>query len=346
VRFRGAPIAVAAVAALSLLLAPAALAATEVGTECEANQLNGQPRTLLSLAHPASNPAPVTIPHAGVITGWRSRESGETQTVTRMKVVRPVRVEGATHFKVISQSDPASLLPGLNRFSTRISVQAGDLIGLSGGAPEHGSAAPMCEEVGGEVLALEGDPAVGVEVNPEPGQTTEQFGFHQVPLVANLEPDIDGDGFGDETQDLCAQNPNIQAACPRPSLLLRGTARSRSAILFVSCSAQARIQVSASVKVGGRRLRLNALPQDIGAGDDARFVLHFSARLRRALSRLRPKHWLRLHVAVTATNNAGEFIEGQLGLKLTGRSGRRKAARWAIAASSKQQALNPTEGTE
>jgi hypothetical protein len=317
VRLRATLIAVA-VTATTLLLAPSALAATEVGAECEANQLSSLPRTLLSLAHSPANPAPVTIPRAGVITGWRSRESGETQTAARLKVARPVRVEAATHLRVIGQSDPGSLLAGLNRFPTRIPVQAGDLIGLSGNAPEQGSAAPMCEEAGGELLALEGDPAVGVEVGAEPGETN-QFGGHQVPLVAVLEPDIDGDGFGDETQDLCAQNPATQAACPRPSLLLRGRARSRSAILFVSCSAQALIRVSASVKLGARRLRLKAMPQDIGAGDDARFVLHFSDRLRAALGRLRPKHWLRLHIIVTAANSAGELIEGQLGLRLTGR---------------------------
>ena len=34
------------------------------------------------------------------------------------------------------------------------------------------------------------------------------------PISAQLEPDRDGDGFGDETQDLCPTNSQTQGACP------------------------------------------------------------------------------------------------------------------------------------
>jgi hypothetical protein len=321
VRFRGALILLGTVAALTLLLAPPALAATEVGTECESNQLNGLPRTLVSLAHSSSSPYPVTIPQSGVITGWRSRESAGTETVTRVKVVQPVvRVAGEEpRYRVLAQSEPQTLHAGVNRFPARIPVQAGDLIGLSGSAPEQGSSVPMCEEAAGQVVALEGDPAVGAEA-----ETQQPFGGHQVPLVAIVEPDVDGDGFGDETQDLCPQSAATQAACPRPSLLLRGRAGSRSATLFVSCSAPATVQVIGSVRLGEqRRLQLHAEAQNLTAGDDASFILRFPPKLRLALRRLRPKHSLRLRITATATNGAGEPIEGVLGLRLTGRAARK-----------------------
>jgi uncharacterized repeat protein (TIGR01451 family) len=47
----------------------------------------------------------------------------------------------------------------------------------------------------------------------------------QLELVynADVEPDADGDGFGDETQDLCAADPTRQTACVA-DLAVRGTA--------------------------------------------------------------------------------------------------------------------------
>jgi hypothetical protein len=43
---------------------------------------------------------------------------------------------------------------------------------------------------------------------------------------ADVEPDADGDGFGDETQDLCAADPTRQTACVA-DLAVRGTATPR-----------------------------------------------------------------------------------------------------------------------
>jgi Ca2+-binding RTX toxin-like protein len=46
--------------------------------------------------------------------------------------------------------------------------------------------------------------------------TTTLFGT-RILVAANVEPDSDRDGFGDETQDQCPTNASIQGPCPQPA---------------------------------------------------------------------------------------------------------------------------------
>jgi hypothetical protein len=54
-------------------------------------------------------------------------------------------------------------------------------------------------------------PAVGTLITPEYALTKNRLN-----LKAVVEPDVDGDGFGDETQDLCPRDLAIHTACPKP----------------------------------------------------------------------------------------------------------------------------------
>src|SRR5581483_12213205 len=38
-------------------------------------------------------------------------------------------------------------------------------------------------------------------------------------ISAQLEPDADHDGYGDQTQDKCYTDPSTQLACPRPTII-------------------------------------------------------------------------------------------------------------------------------
>ncbi|HEY3192421.1 MAG TPA: calcium-binding protein, partial [Solirubrobacterales bacterium] len=46
--------------------------------------------------------------------------------------------------------------------------------------------------------------------------TTALLSGSRILIAANVEPDSDRDGFGDETQDQCPTNATIQGACPQP----------------------------------------------------------------------------------------------------------------------------------
>jgi Ca2+-binding RTX toxin-like protein len=46
--------------------------------------------------------------------------------------------------------------------------------------------------------------------------TTDLLSGFRILIAANVEPDSDRDGFGDETQDQCPTNATIQGPCPQP----------------------------------------------------------------------------------------------------------------------------------
>jgi hypothetical protein len=63
----------------------------------------------------------------------------------------------------------------------------------------------------------------------------------RVNISAVLEPDVDGDQYGDLTQDLCPQSNLTQAACPAPDTAVTKHPKKRSA------SRKARIRFSSTV---------------------------------------------------------------------------------------------------
>ena len=95
----------------------------------------------------------------------------------------------------------------LNTFTTRIPVEAGDVIGYYHQGPTGGD------------KCVRNAPATYVtrfvNVDPAPGTTMAygMVGALQVDLSAVLEPDADHDGYGDETQDKCPTDPSTQGPC-------------------------------------------------------------------------------------------------------------------------------------
>jgi hypothetical protein len=68
------------------------------------------------------------------------------------------------------------------------------------------------------------DPTVSTDFgggNPQVGK--------RVNISAELEPDVDGDLYGDLTQDLCPQSKLTQAACPAPDTTVTKKPKKRSA---------------------------------------------------------------------------------------------------------------------
>jgi hypothetical protein len=153
-------------------------------------------------------------PSAGVITSWsfRAAATGVPQGL-KLKVARPA---GPPTFQIVGESAPENPVAStLNTYDTRVSVAAGDVIGLYMGSLDsltwRGSGAPVLGEPGtvGDV-EHEGDIAPG---------GSDLFGGPfdvQLDVSAQLEPDEDGDGFGDETQDECPTKASTQSDCVPP----------------------------------------------------------------------------------------------------------------------------------
>jgi hypothetical protein len=166
-----------------------------------------------------------SVPSDGVITSWSFQDGpggGVDPAVgLKFKVARPTTPPSAT---IVGESDGGTQTAGaVNTRSARIPVKAGDVIGIyyqSGGC-ERGSG-----PAGDQYADIDGDQAVG---------STSSYTIlsgGRIPVQAKVEPDADGDGFGDETQDQCLGTPGANQGCPDkpPPPPLHGTAT------FVQCN--------------------------------------------------------------------------------------------------------------
>ena len=148
--------------------------------------------TAVNLALPLAAQAPggLSSPINGVATSWRARAN--TGNNLRLRILRPVV---ATTFTGVGTSDPASFAgPGISpSFPSALAVKVGDFVGLespsgnliySATAGATGGFWNMPILLDGTTRATDGTAANG-EVN----------------IQAVIEPDIDCDKLGDETQD-------------------------------------------------------------------------------------------------------------------------------------------------
>ena len=150
------------------------------------------------------------MPTEGVITSWAHR-AGAGPPDLKFRIVRQV---AETNYFTLVREGPSTPQTAnqLNEFPVRIPVKGGDMIGLFVGssiapyncASPTGKAADVwyynpLDYFAGGGTAFEG-PGSGYKFD----------------VSAQLEPDADGDGFGDETQDLCPTNASTQGGCPPP----------------------------------------------------------------------------------------------------------------------------------
>ncbi len=152
-------------------------------------------------------------------------------------------------YTVVATEAETPIVQGvLNTFPARIPVKAGDqpaiwITPMIGSACYYTAGAAA-----GDVVAFRGgshpEPAVG-SAYPTP---TTIGGSALLDLSAQLEPDVDGDGFGDETQDSCPQLQSTQVPCPAPEttitksprkLKVKGKKRAKAKFEFSSDSAGA-----------------------------------------------------------------------------------------------------------
>ena len=154
-----------------------------------------------------AGPPSYTAPTAGVITSYSVRAGG-TAGLARLVVLGPSAIAG--HRTVVGLSAQNLVaINTVNTFPTRVSIAAGQSIGLNNSANSM-----VCwgtGVAGDQVAAALLDPGVSTDFSP-----VGTFNNSRVNISAVLEPDVDGDLFGDISQDLCPQSALTQAACPAP----------------------------------------------------------------------------------------------------------------------------------
>jgi hypothetical protein len=313
-----------ALAGVLLAASPGAAAATEVGNDCEANATEVG-STILPLATSSESSLPIGVPTAGVATKWMVRSIPGTDIHTeRLKVLRPTA--DPLRFQVVGESDLEDTTGGLSSFDIGIPVQPGDRFGVSG---KPGEGAIACPPRPGDVEGiLAGDPPLGSTPSFAESEAS------QAAVSAIVEPDSDGDGYGDETQDGCPQSAAYHGECPVVALGARASVYRRSIVLSVSASLQAPVFVYGQVgwgfkpkPKGGARISakhhlivgLRGGTKTAEPGRPARFRINLPRPVRRRLGGIAPRESLKAKLTVSAPNIAGPDSVRKMTVRLRGR---------------------------
>ncbi len=307
------------VVALCLIGATTASAATEFGDNCVGTEVTeGTPVSIFAITAPG-DPLPLTAPSAGVITQWKV--SIVQNPFSFPQTLKVLRQNGPNTVQVIGEAT-GTITGGTNSFPTRIPVQAGDHVGL------FGSSQPL--ESGGEAagnLYCETpmqESRIGAFAGGSVGATSPFIEIEEelrVPVSATIEPDADGDGYGDETQDKCPQSATTQAPCPTVVLNTSASAKKGLVTIVVTSTVQASVTVGGKVKLGkGKSAKLNGGTQVVAPGALAKFTVPFTGKLKSALKKLSSKQSLKLKLNASAPNIVGAPTVSKATVKLKGQA--------------------------
>jgi hypothetical protein len=142
-----------------------------------------------------------TSPVHGVVVRWRVLAASAGSPV-RLRILRP----GGGGFAGAGSSAQQSTTGGsLDTFETRLPIWAGDAVGLDTVAAARVFAqAPASMDV----RLIQPAPADGAS-----GMPGGPLSSRDLQVNVDVEPDADGDGFGDETQDGCPGSGALQSPC-------------------------------------------------------------------------------------------------------------------------------------
>jgi hypothetical protein len=172
----------------------------------------GNPATALMTVSPAAPAAQFTAASAGVITSWSVQTADTAPRSIKLKVGHPTATPGEVTITGAGEFET----PGVNQVNTfpaRVPIGAGDSIGFS----QPTGTAWACVRSAPGYFARTNN-----MIDPEPGTTTGGWGVGpgEVPISAEVEPDADNDGFGDESQDKCPGAPGTTEGCPIPETVI------------------------------------------------------------------------------------------------------------------------------
>jgi hypothetical protein len=279
----------------------------------------------------AETGAPSYVVPAGqwVIVSWSHRANSAVGRDLGVRLWRATATVG--NYTLAGGGSLRVLTPGgINTFRERIPVGAGDLLGLRVGAG-GGAACEFTAAAGNSVRygVAASEPPPG---SPAPLPST--LAPRRLNVSARLEPDVDGDGYGDETQDACPGSAGTSTGCPsgstptkdvtRPAVRLRfrrDSIRDGHVGLWVTASEAVRVTARGRVKISLRSSahRLRTATANAAANRRVRLSLRLAANTKRAARRaLRRGQRLRARFSVTVRDAGGNTrsAKGVVRLKL------------------------------
>jgi hypothetical protein len=274
----------------SLLTAAPAFAATEIGSRCA----GGSAMTNAAFQTVDPDAAGYAVPAAGVITRWGTNNGGGPGW-TRLKVGRQT---APGTYLVVGESSTEPTIAGENGFATRIPVATGDRLGALGV-----SSFGLCPGLAPATISASTivfDPSLGSAIAFNTSSTAA------LAVWAKIEPDADGDGYGDESQDACPLDPERWNICkPRLSGRLGGV-DGRSARVVVTVDRATSVRLTGRIRLpaaGGRksrRLVFSSKPLALAPATATTLKLNFPRTLRTALARLSSRRTLSLRLTAVA----------------------------------------------
>jgi len=309
------PILAAAAIAVAASLPSSAAAATTFGNSCTATATAANVTIVMSGKAPA-NPLPIAAPASGVIT--KATFALPPVPTPIPQTVKTFQGAGPGQFKVVGKSDLIQVAGGTNSYDVRLPVAAGDLIGIHSTIGTLVCVTPSAADV---ISFAPGDAAVG-STGPYAAVPNRA-----IPLVATIEPDGDGDGYGDETQDKCPQSAQLQDECPVVVIDAFAVPEKKSLTVLVSADNEGSVTVTGSVKTkkskkGGKgkrkggKITLTGGTQTVKPGQIARFKVKYPKPLRKALAKSNKP--LKATLTATATDVAGRITTDTAKAKLPG----------------------------
>jgi hypothetical protein len=311
---------------VALLGTTSASASTEVGNTCPVD-VGRENATELQLSKAAGSATPIAVPAAGVVTSWKvTIPPTDAVVVQRMRVFRPAG--NPNEFTAVAETPYEVLPPGSNVTATRIAVQPGDRIGAYG---PFGTVTCLTANPDDVMGTFTGDALVG-----ETHTFTPSSG-EQVAISALVEPDRDGDGYGDETQDRCPEKAALQTPCPTIALEAFPIVLKRSVLVLVSASSESSVQVFGQVgwkprHKGGALASKTPKPAaptgviaglsggtlTVKPGEIARFNVKLPSSVKRQLRQIPPGKSLKGTITARTTDLAGRVTDRAINIRLRG----------------------------
>ena len=306
---------VSATAALfaSLLLATGAAGAPkggQFGDTCVGAESGAPFGSVFEISRQGS-PLPAAAPVSGVVTKWIAYMPTQLPEGLPRQSIRLVRLTGAGKVLVTAKSSLVSLRGGKNEFPTRLSVESGERLAF--GSNEGGSI--VCLNLPAESVEANSG-GIGFPV-PQPGNVAayEATGY-AVPVSAVIEPDADGDGFGDLTQDRCPESRDFHGACPVLHFAPRYKVGARTISVKVRSSVRARVAVSGLLPQLGAS---TGLRKTIPGGKWTAFNLSITPVMHQMLNRLSPRKTLEVPFVARVNHVPGNVSTDHLTVRIPGR---------------------------
>ncbi len=252
-------------ASAAMLLVPAlAQAATTFGSRLNHDPANSgecEPLgtcTIVSFIHPSDpngDPYAGGAPVDGVITKFRIRATviTEAQQVTfRVADISRDPADDSTALATAAGTGPTVTLQvndeepeaPIQEFAGRVPVKKGQHLAIDAGKYVQATV----NDSGDKFSYVYAPPLVDGS-----GARGSLEATGELLVAATIEPDADGDGFGDETQDQCPTQKTTQGACDTSAPGVTGL-KVAGGNLFYTLSEAATVQLKLEKKVPGRRV--------------------------------------------------------------------------------------------